>query len=152
MKTFSEKYRKAREAWTGRVEVEKGTWTKMLTENDNLREESLYKDQRIEALVEMLRKAEDKLETVREETYRNVAAGITRLERENGDLKVKLRQAEYFNISAPGLILKIRRMIRTWMEENGLDPDEWGDTSSTQRSGSTAPQGEGFPREECGHG
>ncbi len=136
-----EKYRQAREAWTGRVEVEKGTWNKMLTENDNLREESLYKDQRIEGLIEMLRKAEDKLETVRGETYRNVAAGIKDLEWKNRGLQSKLRdlenlnvqlqervrQAEYFNVSAPGTLLSIRGKIKQKLAL--LDEFDEGDSS-----------------------
>lgn len=173
MKTFSEKYRKAREAWTGRVEVEKGTWNKMLTENDNLREESLFKDQRIEALIEMLRKAEDKIETVRRETYGNVAAGIKdlewnklvlqsklqNLEKENEKLQERVRQAEYFNVSAPGTLLSIRGKIKQklalldefdegdssmlreileeieqWMQKNGmpLEPMEIGEAASSE--------------------
>lgn len=141
MKTFSEKYRKAREAWTGRVEVEKGTWNKMLTENDNLREESLYKDQRIEALIEMLRKAEDKLKTVREETYGNVAAGIKNLEwdklviqsklknleKENEKLQERVHEAEYFNVSAPGTLLSIRGKIKQKLAL--LDEFDEGDSS-----------------------
>lgn len=132
---ISEAYRRAREAVTGRVEVDKKTWDKMLAEMDKLREEDLFKDKRIDALVQMVRDAELKAETVRQETYRNVAAGIHDLEIENMNLKMQVRRCDQFVLTKNEIIGRLYRMLVEWLKENGIDPMEYLDDREGDEDG-----------------
>ena len=107
-------YRKAREAVTGRVEVDKVE----LECERVMYQEALSKaedqERRIGALIEQVRMVEKERDGTREETYRNVAAGIRGMEHEKRQLESRIRGENYLiiagsDISAPALILKIRR-------------------------------------------
>lgn len=121
--TIKSKYRKAREAWTGRVEVEKSTWLEMRETLAKNQLEIQEKDKRIEALREMLIRAEAQAEHIREETYQNVAAGIRQTRMENVSLRSELSRYRQIEQDTPALVFHIRKEINEWMDRNGLqDP------------------------------